>query len=73
MTRGDTLVYHRPMSLSEYLKKEGLTQAEFALKTGLSRNAINRYAQGTRFPSKKVLLIITEFTKGKVTANDFMS
>jgi transcriptional regulator with XRE-family HTH domain len=60
------------MKLSDYLKKEGLSDAEFARQLGVGRSSIGRYAAGKRKPRWEVLARIAKVTRGKVTALDFM-
>ena len=60
------------MQLRDYLQRHGLTQAEFAKRIGVEKLAVYRYLAGSRFPNKRVMQRITDETKGKVTASDFM-
>ena len=60
------------MQLWDYLQRHGLTQVEFAKRIGVGKNTVYRYTTGERFPNKRVMRRITDETKGKVTASDFM-
>lgn len=58
------------MTLTQYLEREGLTDAQFADKIGVERSTVTRLRAG-QMPSSKTLLAIIEITGGEVTANDF--
>jgi len=59
------------MTLEEWRKQQGLTQAELADRLGLeSRQSVYRYEKG-QLPRRTMLNKIKELTDGKVTANDF--
>ena len=58
------------MTLAQYLKREGLTDAQFAERVGVERSTITRLRGGQR-PSANTLIAIMEETGGEVTANDF--
>ena len=65
------------MKLKEYLKENNYTQGKFIKElhkqTGhkLSQGGLSKYMIGQRTPRKEEMLIIYEFTKGKVEPNDF--
>jgi transcriptional regulator with XRE-family HTH domain len=63
----ETLRYNLGMkiqydSLSEYLQKEGLSQAEFGRMIGRSRFSVSRYVNGTRSPRKRIAAQIARLT-----------
>lgn len=60
------------MTLSGWLKAQGLSDVAFAAQIGVTRQALYRYRQGERFPHRDVMARIIEATGGAVTANDFM-
>jgi transcriptional regulator with XRE-family HTH domain len=59
------------MQLSSYLKKSGVTAAEFAKRIGVDKTTVYRYIRGERIPNRDALSRIMEETEGAVTANDF--
>lgn len=59
------------MRLSEYLKKNVLTQSAFAEKIGRSIASVSRLANGRQKPDLDTLLAIERETDGKVRACDF--
>lgn len=61
------------MTLDEWLKKEQMTDAAFARRSGIGlRVLIGRYRRGVSFPSRSNLERIFVATDGQVTANDFL-
>lgn len=60
------------MTLSEYLRGQGLTAFAFARLIGVSHVAVGRWIKQQRFPSAQSLRIIAEATEGKVMPNDFL-
>ena len=61
------------MELRAYLKAKTLSEAAFADLIGVKQSAVNRYCRGDRVPKPDVMREIMRVTKGKVTANDFVS
>lgn len=61
------------MTLLEYLKVKGLTEAQFAERVNLSQSAINRYCRGLRLPDKDAMPAIINGTDGAVQPNDFFA
>lgn len=59
------------MTLGQYLKKHGITPAEFGRRISRSRAAVSRYVADERIPDRETMAKIVEATKGAVTANDF--
>jgi transcriptional regulator with XRE-family HTH domain len=65
------LVWHYTgMTLADYLKNAGLTQAEFAARIGCIQSDVARYLAG-RKPREEVMHAIFKATKGAVRADDF--
>ena len=61
------------MKLSDYLRNNGMTAAEFGRVAGLgSRQLVHKYVTGGRFPTPENLRRIREATGGAVTADDFV-
>ena len=54
------------LSLAEWLEENNLTHEEFALMCGCTRDAVTRWASGSRAPSPKWLKVIERKTKGQV-------
>jgi len=61
------------MKLDQFIKQHGMTQTQFAKRTGLSVSSISRIVKGERQPSLKVMQIIFRATDGKVRADDFFT
>jgi transcriptional regulator with XRE-family HTH domain len=61
------------MTLDAYLRKHGLTSAQFAKATGaLTKQTVHNYRHGIRFPSAESMRLIDEQTGGEVTPKDFV-
>ena len=60
------------MTLPDWLHAHDLTDAAFAARIGVTRQALHRYKRGERFPHRDVLARINKVTRGEVSANDFM-
>jgi len=58
------------MKLDEYLKKEKLTQEEFAKKIGVVPQSVSNYVNGASFPKRDVARRIIEVTCGEVSLAD---
>ena len=58
------------MKLSDYMRANSLSRAEFAEKIEVSPEAVRRYLNG-RIPTSRVMEKIALATGCKVTANDF--
>lgn len=61
------------MTLDQFLQSKRLTRAAFAEQVGVSRQTLQRYLAGERFPRRRVLRAIDAATGGLVTANDFVA
>ncbi|WP_300396362.1 helix-turn-helix transcriptional regulator [Henriciella sp.] len=59
------------MTLADWLTKHDLSDADFAERIGVSRQALHRYKTGDRHPRTTIMEKIVEHTGGEVTANDF--
>ena len=65
------------MTLKDYLEKKRTTQMGFINEientygAKIPQATFAKWVTGVRIPRKKEMLILTEATKGKVTANDF--
>lgn len=65
------------MTLKEYLENKKTTQMSFieqienSYGTRIPQGTFAKWVTGVRIPRKKEMQILTEATKGKVTANDF--
>jgi len=61
------------MKLKDWLDQEGLTQAEFAIRSGLDQPTISRLIREPerRKPGWNILKAVVDATAGAVTANDF--
>lgn len=59
------------MKLKSFLMRQGLTEAAFAAKVGLSQAAINRYCRGVRLPRAEHIAAIEKATDGRVRWADF--
>ena len=57
---------HAVMTLSEYLKAEGLTAAALAARAGVSKAAISRWLAGQRMPSATTAEKLFHATGGRV-------
>jgi predicted transcriptional regulator len=60
------------MLLRDYLEQTKKSKTDFANELGVSPAAVSRWVSGDRFP-RQYLQEIARVTKGKVTANDFVS
>lgn len=59
------------MTLSDYLDANKITNAAFAARIGVSRQAVLRYRAGDRTPGHAEMAAIFEATGGAVAPNDF--
>lgn len=60
------------MRLSDWLSGACLSDAVFADRIGVSRQALWRYKAGERMPRPKIVRRIEKATRGKVTSADFI-
>lgn len=59
------------MTLNEYMAERGLSEKALAELLGVSRETVNRWRNGERFPSKASLADLFRVTDGAVRAEDF--
>jgi transcriptional regulator with XRE-family HTH domain len=59
------------MNLANYLDREGISQKEFAERTGLSPGTISLLVRGLVGVSNVTLDKLIKATRGKVNENDF--
>ena len=59
------------MRLLAYLTENGLSDADFAARIGVSRQAVHRYKTGRRIPDRPIMVRISGETENQVTADDF--
>jgi transcriptional regulator with XRE-family HTH domain len=60
------------MKLAAYLAGNQITDADFASRIGVTRQAVHRYKSGERAPEWSVLSKIKEVTSGAVSPDDFL-
>jgi DNA-binding transcriptional regulator YiaG len=60
------------MKLAEYLTKEKMRPAHFAVRLGVPVSTVTRWLNGERTPSLASMATITKATKGRVTSKDFL-
>ena len=58
------------MKLAEYLKKEKLTQEDFAKRIGVVPQSVSNYVTGMSVPKRAVAKKIIEVTCGEVSLAD---
>ena len=61
------------MTLSDYLDKAGVTEAEFAVTIGYSQATVSKLKSGRQWPGLYLLMQVVWATGGEVTANDFFT
>lgn len=59
------------MTLTDYMKKHDLNDAQFAALINVNQSTINRARRGLYTPSAAVIEAIALVTKGAVQPNDF--
>ncbi len=60
------------MTLHEYLKANKIKGYEFAKTIGVHKTYLSGLRQGKRWPSRRLMLRISEETGGQVTADSFL-
>lgn len=60
------------MKLSDYMTVNKLTDREVANAVSRDRSNVTRWRLGVTRPDFEALIALEQFTKGKVTAKDFM-
>lgn len=61
------------MTLDHWLRREGLTEAAFATRVGVSHVTVHRWRRGLARPDWKHIPAIVRETKGDVAAGDFLA
>ncbi len=61
----------RAMTLDEYIRAAGMTNAEFGDLVGANHSTISRLRKGGQVPNPDLMVAIFDKTGGSVTANDF--
>lgn len=60
------------MQLGEWLRSEGISQAELARRIDVNESTISRLLKGTRRPSTTLIEDIRRATRNKVTFRDWV-
>lgn len=60
------------MSIDEYLRRQGITQSEFARQVGVYPSTIHHLRAGTKLPSAETLARIVDTTRGAIGLQDFV-
>lgn len=60
------------MTLTEFLTREKLSDADFAARVGCTKSAVIKWRRRERMPRGEALTRIIDETGGAVTANDFL-
>ena len=55
------------MTLSDYMRGEGMTDDAMSKKIGVSRSAVTQYRLGDRMPKPEILVRLVEATNKKVS------
>lgn len=72
MTKIVRAAYKQIMTLKEFMEANGLTDTEVAKAIKRTRATINRIRRGKQQPNWVTLWAIHKFTKGEVTAKDWL-
>jgi len=59
------------MILKDFLKEQKLSISKFCKETGLNEATVTKWKFCGVIPKKPQMLIVYEFTKGRVQPNDF--
>jgi DNA-binding transcriptional regulator YdaS (Cro superfamily) len=68
-----SLNWDRPMQLRDYLRLEKEKAESFSVRVGVTVFAVRKWVRGERVPRPATIMKIKKATKGKVTAEDWMS
>ena len=60
------------MKLDQWLEANAMTEADFAERIGVSQPTISRIRRGVCKPSLDTIAKIEDYTKNKVTVDDFL-
>lgn len=58
------------MTLSDYMRGEGMTDDAMSKKIGVSRSAVTQYRLGDRMPKPEIMLRLVKATGKKVSPMD---
>ncbi len=61
------------MKLTPYRESIGLNIREAAAQIGVTHESMRRYENGERTPSVEMIALIREWSRGAVTADDFVN
>lgn len=61
------------MQITDWLTKNDISDADFAARIGVSRQALHRYKSGERIPRPAILQRIQGQTGGQVQPADFFA
>ena len=61
------------MILQEYLESKNISLDQASKELGFPYESVRRYALGLVFPRPDKMAIITKWSDGEVTANDFVN
>lgn len=61
------------MTLHDYMRDNGMTDAEMSKKIGVSRSAITQYRLGNRMPKPEILLRLVAATDNYVSPLELAS
>jgi transcriptional regulator with XRE-family HTH domain len=59
------------MTLAEFIAQQGITQKQFAERSGMTEATVSRILNGLQSPSARNLKLIYQLTAGAVTVMDF--
>ena len=59
------------MTLHDFLKARGLSDAEMAARLGVTRQTVYRWRRGQAIPGREEMRALHQATGGEVTADDF--
>jgi len=60
------------MKISDYIKQEGISQAEFARRIGVDRSTVTLWIQGLRRPASDMALHIEQVTDGSIHHDELL-
>jgi len=72
-TNGQHAKLRKVMTLKEYIQINRISQARFARRCGISRQAINHFIAGRRYPSPETMRRILLASNGEIKPNDFFN
>lgn len=66
------MIYRPPMRLQQYRELRNITRQQAADEMGVDQSAVWRWEKGKAIPMPKQIMLISEWSHGVVTANDFI-